>query len=726
METVRNDCVTPRPKQGGILLGEPEADLLATSQLGPVVRQAIGLGRAWLLGQQQADGHFVAELEGDSILQSEYILLLAFLGREKSDLARRAAERLVQTQLPEGGWSMYPGGRVEISGTVKAYFALKLTGHDPSAEYMERARRAVLAHGGADAVNSYTRFYLALLGQISYEHCPAVPPEVMLAPKWFPANLYAVSAWSRTIIVPLSIMWAHRPVRPLEPRQGIRELFRREPEDWPPLRCPDLPGGTGFFSWDHFFRRIDRALKWCERHRVLPLRRRALKKAEQWMLARFQGSDGLGAIFPPIIWSIVALRCLGYADDSPEAIECHRQLEALILEDDESDAIRLQPCKSPVWDTALSIRSLTAAGVRPERAEMGRAVDWLLEKQILKPGDWSETVRAEPGGWAFEYANDFYPDSDDTAIALSALQSLFEPPAEGGALPADLHVADCRWAEGDAAETDPEEHSRRLARSSEAIRRGLAWMLAMQNDDGGWGAFDRNNNRRFLCYVPFADHNAMIDPSTPDLTGHVLGALGELGRRVGDPAVDRAVEYLRRTQEANGSWFGRWGVNYIYGTGEAMTGLAAVGLSPEDLMIRRGANWLLACQQPGGGWGESADSYEQPERAGQGPATPSQTAWAIMGLLAAGLEHHAAVTRGVQFLVDRQAADGSWDEPEVTGTGVPRVFYLRYHYYPIYFPLLALSRWAVTAAGTRAQVSRPPLRVVTADGLRRPHALATG
>lgn len=681
-------------------------DPLATRRLAQPVKLAVARTRQWLLGQQHDDGHWCAELEGDTILESEYILLVTYLGQEHSDRARRAAQYLIDKQRPEGGWELFPGSGVEISGSVKAYFALKLTGHDPSEEYMIRARRAILAHGGADAVNSYTRFYLALLGQISYKQCPAVPPEFVLAPKWFPINLYAVSSWSRTIIVPLSIMWAHEPVRTLDPRRGIRELFLREPEDWPALRCPDLPGGTGVFSWDRFFRVVDKTLKWCQRHRCMPLRGRALREAEAWMLKRFEGSDGLGAIFPPIVWSIVALRCLGYADDSPEVLECHKQLDALIIEDDQADSIRLQPCKSPVWDTALSVRSLAACGVRLERREIGQAVDWLLDKQILRPGDWSETVHAEPGGWAFEYANDFYPDTDDTAIALEALQSQFTTPCEkGDALPPDLRVAD----EADHGADDQVE---RLRRSTAAIERGLAWMLAMQNSDGGWGAFDRNNNRQFLCYVPFADHNAMIDPSTADLTGHVLGALGQLGRRVGDEAVDRAVAFLRRTQEANGSWFGRWGVNYIYGTGEAMTGLAEVGVAPNDTAMIAGAQWLLSCQHPSGGWGESPLSYANAAQTPTVPPTASQTAWALMGLLAAGMEHHPAVTRAVQFLVDHQRDDGTWDEPEYTGTGFPRVFYLRYHYYRIYFPLLALSRWAVTAAASLTEVVTPPLRLV--------------
>ncbi|MBN2291959.1 MAG: squalene--hopene cyclase, partial [Pirellulales bacterium] len=363
------------------------------------VRMAIGRTRNWLASRQHDDGHWCADLEGDTILESEYILLLAYLGCEDSRHAHLAANYLIQKQMKDGGWEMYPGGGVEISGSVKAYFALKLTGHDPSAEYMQRARRAILANGGADAVNSYTRFYLALLGQISYDQCPAVPPEVMLAPKWFPANLYAVSSWSRTIIVPLSIMWAHQPVRNLEIEQGIRELFVNEPRDWPQLRCPDLPGGTGFFSWDHFFRVLDRMLKFHQRHQIRPLRRRAVRLAEEWMLKRFKGSDGLGAIFPPIIWSIVALRCLGYEDDSPEVQECHKQLDALIIEDygllsddtgfDDSGTIRLQPCKSPVWDTALTARALADCGMAPDHPVYCRAVDWLLDKQILVPGDWS-------------------------------------------------------------------------------------------------------------------------------------------------------------------------------------------------------------------------------------------------------------------------------------------------------------------------------------------------
>jgi squalene-hopene/tetraprenyl-beta-curcumene cyclase len=709
--------------------------------LGTPVRRAIHQTRQWLLAAQQADGSWCAELEGDTILESETILLLTFLGHEDSEDARRLAAYLVEKQLPEGGWAMYPGGEAEISGSVKAYFALKLTGHDPGAEYMRRARAAIIARGGADVVNSFTRFYLALLGQISYEQCPAVPPEVVLLPKWFPVNLYAVSAWSRTIIVPLSIISALRPVCRIEPRLGIRELFLQEPENWPPLRCPGLAGGTGTLSWDRFFRRVDGFLKWWQRRHHRPLRQKALAAAERWMLTRFDHSEGLGAIYPPMVWSTIALKCLGYPDDSPEVQYCHEELRKLVIEDRQAGTVRLQPCKSPVWDTALAVRALAASGVRPENPALREAIGWLRARQIKRRGDWTETVAVEPGGWCFEYANDFYPDCDDTAMVLMALETQFSGPAAAHtALPPELRLATRGREKGDSphlceAPSGPfrqmgtvpffpaffpeqEAHQRvnELDDTLSAIATGLRWLLAMQNRDGGWGAFDRNNNREFLCHVPFADHNAMIDPSTPDLAGRVLEALGQLGRRLGDPAVDRAVAYVRRSQNADGSWFGRWGVNYIYGTWQAITGLAAVGVPAGDPAIAAGANWLLTRQQPCGGWGESPASYESPQLRGQGPVTASQTAWALLGLLAAGLERHPAVARAVSYLVATQKDDGTWDEPEFTGTGFPRVFYLRYDYYRIYFPLLALSQWAVKLKPEEAASDQPSAISLQASG----------
>ena len=708
MSMSQGSSVMPMERHGQFP-GSVRPDSLSLKRLGAPVRRAIVRTRHWLLERQHPEGYWCAELEGDTVLESETILLLAHLGREDSELARRWAAHLLEKQLPEGGWALYPGGGVDISGTVKAYFALKLTGHDPGAEYMQRAREAILANGGADAVNSYTRFYLALLGQIPYGQCPAVPPEMVLLPKWFPVNLYAVSAWSRTIIVPLSIVSAKQPVRKIEARYGIRELFLRDPANWPPLHLPGCAGDKGLLSWDRFFRTVDRMLKFSQRHRLLPFRRRALAAAQRWMLARFEGSDGLGAIYPPIIWSILALRCLGYDDDSPEVRECHRQLDNLAIAEPDCETARLQPCKSPVWDTAISLRALSDSGVRPDAPAVRRAVDWLLAKQITRRGDWAERVEAEPGGWCFEHANDSYPDLDDTAMVLMALRAQFaDPPQPSEALPPDLRLV----SEGATSADDDAAEVAVTQRVTAAIDRGLRWMLAMQNHDGGWGAFDRNNSREFLCHVPFADHNAMIDPSTPDVTGRVLEALGRLGYRVGDPAVDRAVGFLRGSQQPDGSWFGRWGVNYIYGTWRALTGMAEVGVPQDDPTMVAGVHWLLNHQQACGGWGESPDSYQKPHLRGQGPPTASQTAWALMGLLAGGFPEHPAVARGVRYLISTQEEDGTWEETESTGTGFPLVFYLRYHYYPIYFPLMALAQWAVKVAPRLAADQAPALQLV--------------
>jgi squalene-hopene/tetraprenyl-beta-curcumene cyclase len=373
------------------------------------------------------------------------------------------------------------------------------------------------------------------------------------------------------------------------------------------------------------------------------------------MLERCEDSDGLGAIFPPIIWSVVALKCLGYADDSPEQRANLAELEKLKVRD--GDRLWLQPCLSPVWDTVITLRALAAAGYGGHDEPIARGIDWLLSNEIRTPGDWSRSVRCEPGGWAFEYRNRFYPDIDDTIMALMALR---ETNAEG-----------CQAA----------------------VDRALTWTLAMQNGDGGWGAFDRDNDAEFLCRVPFADHNAMIDPSTPDISARVLEALAAWGVTRGHAAVDRAIDYIRRSQESDGAWFGRWGVNYIYGTWQALVGLVAAGVPQDDPMIIRGAQWLLDHQQPGGGWGESADTYAQPDLRGQGNPTPSQTAWALLGLAAAGHAKSMAVRSGVQYLLDTQSPDGTWEETEFTGTGFPRVFYLRYHYYRVYFPLLALANF---------------------------------
>jgi squalene-hopene/tetraprenyl-beta-curcumene cyclase len=635
--------------------------------------EAITRTTRWLLDRQSADGHWRAPLEGDTILESEYLLLLAWAGRLADPRVRGAADRILALQQPSGGWAIYPGGPVDVSASVKAYLALKLVGHAADEPPLVRARRAIAEAGGPWAVNSFTRFYLALLGQMPYSACPAVPPEAVLLPTWFPVNLSRVSAWSRTMIVPLSLMWSFKPLRRLPSGRGIAELFTDRDR-----RGPPPPSDTS--AWACFFRGIDRVMKACEAVGLTPLRPRAIQACRRWMLARFDGSDGLGAIFPPMVWSIIALKSMGCRDDDPEVAEAWSRLDGLV-EREPDGTTRLEPCRSPVWDTAITtiavVESAAGHGVGTEaRAAADRAVDWLLANEIRFAGDWADRVAAEPAGWCFEYANQFYPDVDDTAMVVIALAT---------------------WRSAEPA-------SARRQAVDAAIRRAVPWLAAMQNADGGWGAFDRDNNSEFLCKVPFADHNAMIDPSSPDLAGRVLEAFGKIGLRPGHPAVDRGLAYVRQSQEADGGWYGRWGVNYVYGTWQVLEGLRAIGIPLDDPAVLRGVAWLETYQQADGSWGETAESYADRGLAGTGVPTPSQTAWAVAGLIAAGRGESAAVRRGVDWLIARQEADGSWEQREFTGTGFPKVFYLKYHWYPIYFPLIALSRAHRAVAAARREM----------------------
>ena len=677
--------------------------------------ETISRTRDWLLAQQAADGYWVGELEGDTILESEYILLLTWLGRGQSDAARRAAKYILQQQQPHGGWGLFPGAPIEISASVKAYLALKITGQDPQSEAMMRAREAIRAAGGAERVNSFTRYYLALLGIISYRQCPAVPPEITLLPRWSPFNLSEMSAWSRTIIVPLSLLWAYQPATKLPREQHIDELFLDAPErlpvSMPPCEVLDSLKQRTWINWSAFFRGVDRVWKAIEGVGLKPLRRRAVQRATDWMLARLDESDGLGAIFPPIIWSIVGLRCLGYAESHPLVQKQLAELEALVISENGVD--RLQPCKSPVWDTAIALLALRDADVPAAHPALRRAAQWLLARECRRPGDWSERhPGVEPSGWFFEFNNAFYPDVDDTAMVLMALgESLGErnwthhtagliPSAtKEGALSAV--VAGRRRADrpDDGEPTGDDLDSSRTAAEVEALRptlnaiqRGVHWLLAMQSRDGGWGAFDADNTRELLTRVPFADHNAMIDPPTADISARVLESLGRLGIQE-HPAIDRALTFIWREQESDHAWYGRWGVNYLYGTWQVVVGLTAIGVPAHDSRIQAAADWLERCQQANGGWGESAQSYDEPALRGQGPCTPSQTAWALMGLMAAGRTNSDAVRRGVHYLLETQRPDGTWDETEFTGTGFPKVFYLRYHLYRISFPLMALGRY---------------------------------
>ncbi len=620
----------------------------------------------WFIKNQNADGHWRGSLEGDTILESEYLLICGWAGRLDQNTMFGCTKRILAEQLPEGGWAIYPGGDADPSASVKAYLALKMCGYDANSEPMKRARIAIEKAGGPWAVNSFTRFYLALLGQISYSDCPAVPPEMILLLDWFPISLHRVSAWSRTMIVPLSLIWSFKPVRTLPRDKGIQELFADCTYE---MRNRSVGGND---AWSRFFRIVDSVIKFVDCLGFRPLRRRAVMACRQWMLERFQGSDGLGAIFPPIVWSIVALRAMGCSENSTEVSECWKQLESL-LERPDDQTIRVEPCRSPVWDTAIALRGLAEIDLPSVNvsSNMSSAVDWLLDREIRFAGDWSRRVQAAPSGWCFEYANKYYPDVDDTAMVLIAFSSWMR---QQNLLRQD--------------NTD-----RRLSCVKKATLRGIEWLTAMQNSDGGWGAFDRNNNHELLCKVPFADHNAMIDPSSPDLAGRVLEAFGGLGHGVGDPVVDRAIEYLRATQDSDGSWFGRWGVNYIYGTWQVIEGLRAVGVSRDDPLVERGVEWLISKQQQHGAWGESPASYADPSLKGVGEPTASQTAWAVAGLVAAGEGGSLSARRGVQWLLTTQRSDGDWNETAFTGTGFPKVFYLRYHYYRISFPLIAIARW---------------------------------
>jgi squalene-hopene/tetraprenyl-beta-curcumene cyclase len=637
-----------------------------------------------LLARQAADGHWVGELQGDTILESEYILLMAFLGREKSPRVAKAARYLLRQQMPEGGWNNYPDGPVELSVSVKAYFALKLAGHDPEAAYMRRACAAIRSLGGAAKCNSFTKFYLALLGQFPYANCPAVPPEMLLLPRWSYINIHAMSSWTRTIVVPLSIFYAYKPVRHLPPELGIAELFL-QPQGtllWP------HPPTQRWLTWTNFFLAIDQGIKWLERSCLGPIRSLAVKRAKTWLLDHFADSDGVGAIFPPIIYTVISLRCLGYGDNSPEMQWALKQLDDLMIE--EEDTLRVQPCFSPVWDTALTLNALADAGVPGRHPAINQAVEWLLDKEVRRPGDWSiHHPGLEPGGWFFEYRNGFYPDTDDTAMVLMAL-------ARTGHAAESLPwwVVESSGASHPVPKKSP--RAKKVTPSSQwrpAVLRGVNWLLAMQNKDGGWAAFDRGATREILTQVPFADHNAMLDPSCPDITARVLEALGSLGFRVGHPQVDRALTFLQATQEREGCWLGRWGVNYIYGTWQVLLGLHSVHFDMKLPMVRRAVAWLKQVQQPGGGWGETCRSYDDPSLKGQGTPTASQTAWAILGLLAAGEADSDAVRAGIEFLLATQRANGSWHEDQFTGTGFPKVFYLKYHMYSVYFPLMALARY---------------------------------
>lgn len=636
------------------------------------VKSAISRSAEYLLSRQHPDGYWCGELEADSMLEADYIFLHTLLESGERGRLQRAFTEMMRYQNDDGSWSLYPGGPGNISLTVKCYLSAKLMGVDKDDPRMVKARKWALANGGVVACNTFTKMYLCALGQYDYDAVPAIPPEIVLFPNWFYFNIYEISSWSRSILVPLAIIYAKKPFKKIPAEHAIDELYVGGRENANLRLQWDRKNKL---SWRNFFIAIDRVMHWAEAVHLRPVRRLALKKAEKWMLARFEMTDGLGAIYPAMMNAIIALRCLGYSEDDPQVIRARDEFEKLGIEEPASEAMpeptfRMQPCVSPVWDTAQAVFALGDAGVPADDPRMVKAADWLLSKEVRHKGDWAVKVSGtEPGGWYFEFNNEFYPDTDDTAQVLLALSKV----------------------------THPSER-----RQYDVCQRAINWEFAMQCKNGGWGSFDKDNTKMIFQYIPFADHNAMLDPPTVDITGRMLEMLAGYGFTRGDKRIEKAIRFILREQEPDGSWFGRWGVNYIYGTFLVLRGLDAIGFDHNEPQVQQAAEWIRMVQNADGGWGETCGSYDDPNTRGVGPSTPSQTAWALLGLLAAGDDRSDSIAKGVRWLLERQREDGGWDESMgegarresiITGTGFPKVFYLAYTMYRQYFPLMALTSY---------------------------------
>ncbi len=613
--------------------------------------RAISAARDALIERQSAQGYWLFELEADCTIPAEYIMMMHFLDEIDPALEKKLAVYLRSHQAAHGGWPLYHGGDLNISCTVKSYYALKLAGDDVDAPHMARARAAILQRGGAARCNVFTRIALALFGQLPWRGVPYIPVEIMLLPKWFPFHLDKVAYWSRTVMVPLFILCSLQPVAK-NPRQvSIRELFTTAPElERHYFRDAVKQGGL----LGHVFLAADRLGRLLDPLIPRRTRARALRLAEEWTLERLNGEDGLGAIFPAMVNALEAMVLLGYPVDDPRRATAKRALQKLLVEGPAS--AYCQPCVSPVWDTALATLAMQEAADPAAIGAATRALDWLQTEQILdEPGDWRvNRPNVAGGGWAFQFANSYYPDLDDTAVVVWAMHQ--------------AHNAD---------------------EYAESMRRALDWLVGMQSGNGGFAAFDADNTYYSLNKIPFADHGALLDPPTSDVTARVVTVLSRVGRTEDQAALTRAVEYLRAEQEKDGSWFGRWGTNYIYGTWSALTALAQAGLSPQDPTVRKAVEWLKGRQNADGGWGESNDSYAR--SSAKAASTPYQTAWALLGLLAAGEAASEGVRAGIEHLLRTQAQDGLWHDPSFTAPGFPRVFYLRYHGYSGYFPLWALA-----------------------------------
>jgi squalene-hopene/tetraprenyl-beta-curcumene cyclase len=622
--------------------------------------QAINGSQAYLLSQQQPEGYWVGELEANTTLTSQYLLFRHLLGRVDEVRQQKCVRYLLSQQQPDGGWRLYYGGPSDLSATVEAYFAMRVAGISPEVPAMRQARQLILAHGGLTNAHVFTKIHLALFGQYDWRGIPVIPPEIIFLPRGFHFNIYEFSSWSRSVIIPLAVVFAKKPLCPLPPARHVDELFVEPPG---PERYAIKRREPGI-NWELFFVLLDGLLKVSEKYAALPLREAALRRVEQWLLEHQDHTGDWGGIMPAMLNSVLALFYLGHGLDSSPIVRGLAAIERFGIE--EKDTFRLQSCVSPVWDTVLTITALTDSGLSRLHPAILRAVHWVVGKQVLRAGDWKIKNRhGQPGGWAFEFNNDFYPDNDDTAAVLIALHKAGLPDEAKG----------------------------------EVFQRGLNWLLSMQCDDGGWGAFDLNNNKTLLNKIPFADLESMLDPSTSDVTGRALELLGLIGFPRTHSIVGRAIRFIQQQQEADGAWYGRWGVNYIYGTCHVLGGLRAVAEDMRQPYVQQAVQWLMAHQNADGGWGESCASYEDPVTyRGMGVSTASQTAWALMGLLAAGEARHTAVARGVDFLLRTQTAAGTWYEPEFTGTGFPKYFFIKYHMYQHYFPLMALARYRSSMA----------------------------
>jgi squalene-hopene/tetraprenyl-beta-curcumene cyclase len=623
-----------------------------------------------LLAQQRPDGHWVFELEADATIPAEYVLLRHYLGEPvDSEIERKIAVYLRRIQGGHGGWPLFRDGDLDISATVKAYFALKMIGDPVDADHMRRAREALRARGGAERANVFTRIMLALFGFIPWRAVPVIPVEVMLLPKWFPFHLDKISYWSRTVIVPLLVLMAKKPRARNAKGVRIDELFVAEPDSIGPT--PKAPQQKA--SWFWLFRGLDNVLRASEPFFPKASRQRAIDSAVAWVGERLNGEDGLGAIFPAMANSVMMYAVLGYPEDHPQRAIARKSVEKLLVVH-EREAY-CQPCVSPIWDTGLVAHALLEEGSERSVAQVKRGLDWLVPKQVLDVrGDWiARRGDIRPGGWAFQYANPHYPDVDDTAVVAMAM--------------------------------DREQNLNGHDTFDPSLARAKEWILGMQSENGAWGAFDADNEYYYLNNIPFADHGALLDPPTEDVTARCLSMLAQFGDTLDNSAaVARGVDYLRRTQLDEGSWYGRWGMNYIYGTWSVLCALNAVGVDRAAPEIRKAFDWLVAIQNEDGGWGEDGASYKLDYRGYEhAPSTASQTAWAVLGLMAAGAIDHPAVARGIKYLADTQGSDGFWDEPRYTATGFPRVFYLRYHGYSKFFPLWAMARYRNLKRGnTRA------------------------